>query len=141
MSYPSLWGRRCSKPVPFTWAGTGRGAFASRADLGAAAMLTGAGHENQTYELANDTTYSFADIAQLLSDLSGKEVRYVSPTVAEFTAQLTQAGVPAEGIQMAAAFSQAIAQGEFDAPSETLAKLIGRAPESAADFLKAAYKL
>ena len=124
-------------------AGTGRGAFASRANMGAAAaaVLTGAGHENQTYELTGRTSYSFADIARILSDLTGKEVHYIAPTVAEFTTQLAQAGVPAEGIQLAAAFSQAIAQGEFDAPGETLAKLIGRAPESAADFLKATYQL
>ncbi len=124
-------------------AGAGRGSFASRADLGAAgaAVLTGTGHENKTYELASTTTYSFADIAHLLSDLAGKPVHYVSPSPAEFSAQLTQAGVPAEGVQMATAFSVAIGQGEFDLPDATLEKLLGHAPESAADFLKAAYKL
>lgn len=124
-------------------AGPGRGAFASRHDLGAAgaAVLTGTGHENQTYELAATVTHSFADIAQLLSELSGKTIQHVSPTPAEFTAQLTQAGVPAESIQMAQAFAVAIGQGEFDFPDPTLERLLGRAPESAADFLKQAYQL
>lgn len=124
-------------------AGTGRGSFASRHDMGAAAaaVLTGTGHENKTYEIASNETYSFADIAKLLSDLSGKPVHYVSPTAEEFGTALAQAGVPAEGIQMATAFSTAIAQGEFDLPDSTLEKLLGRKPESAADFLKAAYQL
>lgn len=124
-------------------AGTGKGSFASRHDMGAAgaAVLTGAGHENKTYEIAGNASYSFADIAKILSDLAGKPVHYVSPSAEEFGTQLAQAGVPAEGIQMAAAFSTAIAQGEFDLPDPTLEKLLGRAPESAADFLKATYKL
>ena len=124
-------------------AGNGRGSYASRADMGAAgaAALTGTGHENKTYEIAANTTYSFEDIARILSDLSGKPIRYVSPTAEEFGTQLAQAGVPAEGIQMAATFSVAIAQGEFDFPDPTLATLLGRTPESATDFLKAAYNL
>lgn len=124
-------------------AGEGRGSLASRADLGAAgaAVLTSPGHENQTYELAGNTSYSFTDIAQLLSSLSGKTIQYVSPSVAEFRAQLAAAGVPAEGIQMAAAFSVALAQGELDFPDPTLEKLLGRPPQSAAEFLKAAYNL
>ena len=124
-------------------AGEGRGSFASRADMGAAgaAVLTGTGHENQTYEIASNESVSFTDIAKILTNLAGKPIHYVSPTAEEFGTQLAQAGVPAMGIQMAASFSVAIAQGEFDLPGSALEKLLGRKPESAADFLKAAYKL
>jgi len=121
----------------------GKCPYASRADMGAAgaAVLTGTGHENQSYDISNDTSYSFADIAKLLSDLSGKSIQYVSPTAEEFGSQLAAAGVPAEAIEMTAGFSVAIEQGEFDFPSTTLAKLLGRQPESAAEFLRAAYRL
>jgi NAD(P)H dehydrogenase (quinone) len=124
-------------------ASEGKVPYASRADMGAAgaAVLTGAGHENQTYEIANDTSYSFADIAKILSDLSGKSIQYVSPDAEEFGTALAAAGVPAGAIQMTAGFSVAIAQGEFDFPSPTLATLLGRQPESAEAFLKAAYNL
>jgi NAD(P)H dehydrogenase (quinone) len=124
-------------------AGTGRGAYASRHDLGVAgaAVLTSPGHESQTYELAANTTYSLADLAQVLSTLSGRPIQYVAPSPTEFIAQLTQAGVPTEGSQMAAALMSAIAQGEFDFPDPTLEKLLGRKPESATEFFKAAYKL
>lgn len=124
-------------------ADTGRGAYASRHDLAVAgaAVLTSPGHENQTYELAANTTYSLADFAEMLSTLSGRPIQYVAPSPTEFVAQLTQAGVPAENSQMAAALMSAIAQGEFDFPDPTLEKLLGRKPESPTEFLKAAYKL
>lgn len=124
-------------------AGEGKVPYASRADMGAAgaAVLTGTGHENQSYDIANDTSYSFHDIATLLSDLSGKTIQYVSPDTEAFGAALTAAGVPAEAIHMTAGFCVAIAQGEFDFPGTTLEKLLGRKPESAAEFLKATYQL
>ncbi len=124
-------------------AGEGRVPYASRADMGAAgaAVLTGSGHENQSYEISNDTSYSFHDIARILSDLSGKTIQYVSPDTEAFKAALTAAGVPAEAIQMTAGFCVAMAQGEFDFPATDLAKLLGRQPETAAQFLKAAYTL
>jgi NAD(P)H dehydrogenase (quinone) len=114
-------------------AGEGRAAFASRTDLGAAgaAVLTGQGHENQDYNLATNESYSFHDIARLLSELSGKE----------FGTALAGAGVPAGAIHMTAGFSVAIGQGEFDFPSTDLEKLLGHAPLSLRDFLKAHYKL
>ncbi len=124
-------------------AGEGKVPYASRADMGAAgaAVLTGTGHENQSYDLSNDTSYSFHDIARILSDLSGKPIQYVSPTAEEFGTALTGAGVPAEAIQMTAGFCAAIAQGEFDFPGTTLEKLLGRKPETAEHFLKATYQL
>jgi NAD(P)H dehydrogenase (quinone) len=124
-------------------AGEGKVPYASRADIGAAgaAVLTGTGHENQSYEISNNTSYSFHDIAKILSDLSGKTIQYVSPDAEEFGTALAAAGVPAGAIQMTAGFSVAIAHDEFDFPATTLEKLLGRKPESATEFLKAAYKL
>jgi NAD(P)H dehydrogenase (quinone) len=124
-------------------AGEGKVPYASRADMGAAgaAVLTGTGHENQSYDISNDTSYSFHDIAKILSDLSGKAIQYVSPDAEAFGTALTAAGVPAGAIHMTTGFSLAIGQDEFDFPSSTLEKLLGRKPESLAEFLKATYNL
>jgi NAD(P)H dehydrogenase (quinone) len=124
-------------------AGEGKVPYASRADMGAAGatVLTGSGHENQSYEISSDKSYSFHDIAKILSDLSGKTIQYVSPDAEAFGSALAAAGVPAEAIQMTAGFCVAIAQGEFDFPGTDLEKLLGRKPETAEQFLKAAYKL
>jgi len=124
-------------------ASEGRSAYASRADLGAAgaAVLAGQGHENKSYDLATSESYSFHDVAHLLSELSGQDIRYVSPTAEEFGTQLAGAGVPAGAIHLTAGFSVAIGQGEFDFPSTDLEKLLGHAPLSLREFLKVHYKL
>ena len=127
----------------FLPAGEGRVPYASRADLGAAAavVLAGTGHENQSYDLTGPTSYSFADIARLLSELAGKPIAYVSPTAEDFGTQLAGAGLPVGLITMTAGFSAAIAQGELAAVSPVLAQLLGREPESAREFLKTTYQL
>lgn len=125
----------------FLPAGDGKAPYATRYDMGVAGaiLLLGAGHENKTYNLAADTSYSFNDIAQQLSELSGKQIQYLPASTTDFTAQLTQAGVPVEGIHILAGFSEAIAQGEFDFPDTTLEQLLGRKPEPLGAFLRTVY--
>ncbi|SDF49790.1 NAD(P)H dehydrogenase (quinone) [Mucilaginibacter pineti] len=127
----------------FLPAGEGKCAYTSRLDMAAAgaAVLTGTGHENKTYEIAVAEAYSFYDIAALLTELSGKQVHYAAPDVETFTGTLKQVGVPDEAIMGAATFCQAIAQGEFDFPGTELEQLIGRKPETLKEFLKNAYQL
>jgi NAD(P)H dehydrogenase (quinone) len=129
--------------VIFLPAGNGKTSFTLRSDMASAgvAVLTGEGHENKTYEISANKSYSFYDIAQILTELSGKQIKYAAPDVETFSKTLEQAGVPKDAIQGTASFCLAIAQGEFDFPDNTLEKLIGRKPESLKDFLKKAYKL
>lgn len=124
-------------------AGNGKASFTSRSDMALAgvAVITGEGHENQTYEISVDKSYSFTDIADILSDLSGNPIHYPAPDVQTFTVALTQAGVGQENIQAMTSFCTAIAQGEFDFPDPTLERLIGQKPETLKEFLKKAYKL
>ncbi len=129
--------------VIFLPAGNGKASFTSRTDMASAgvAVLTGEGHENKTYEISVDKSYSFTDVAALLTELSGKQIHYAAPDLETFSKALTQAGVPEDGIQGMATFCTAIAQGEFDFPDKTLGKLIGRQPENLKTFLKNVYKL
>jgi NAD(P)H dehydrogenase (quinone) len=127
--------------VIFLPAGDGKASYTSRGDMASAgvAVLTSEGHDNKTYEISVDKSYSLTDIAAILTELSGKPVNYAAPDAETFTAALTQAGVPAQGILFPVSFCTAINQGEFDFPNTTLEKLIGRKPESIKDFLKKVY--
>jgi NAD(P)H dehydrogenase (quinone) len=127
----------------FLPAGQGKASFAARQDIAAAeaAILTGSGHENKVYELSGSQSFSFQDIADILSELSGKDIRYLTPSPEEFTAELTKGGVPAEAVQGVAGICTAIAQGEFDCPNTTLERWLGRRPVSVRDYLKMAYGL
>lgn len=127
----------------FLPAGDGKASYASRNDLAAAGaiVLTTEGHENKVYEFGGTVSYSFYDIAGILSELSGKTIQYTSPSADQYIEQMKSYGVPDEAIQGAATFCVAIAQGEFDFPATDLETLLGRKPQSVKDFLKAAYQL
>jgi NAD(P)H dehydrogenase (quinone) len=127
--------------IIFQPAGSGKVSFATRADMAeaGAVILTTTGHENKVYEISGTASYSYHQIAEIISGLSGKNITYVSPTSEEFRQELTKAGVPADYVGVFTSFSEAIKQGEFDFPDATLEKLLGRKPVSPKDFLKGVY--
>ncbi|MFD9615087.1 SDR family oxidoreductase, partial [Streptomyces sp. NPDC059083] len=59
-------------------AGEGKVSGAARADYAEAAarVLTTDGHEGKVYELGGDETLSYAELAQVISEVAGKPVRY-----------------------------------------------------------------
>lgn len=122
-------------------AGEGKTAFALRADMGEAAanLLLSEGHENKTYEIAGTVSVSYEEIAAMLSEITGKPIRYVSPPAAEFRETLGKAGVPEMYVNLFAAFAEAIRVGEFDFPDATLEKILGRKPVSVKEYLAGVY--
>lgn len=122
-------------------AGEGKAAYASRSEMAEAAVniLTSGNHENKVYEISNTESYSYHDVAKILSEISGKEITYISPNLDEYKKTMKGFGLPDEIIGMAAMFGEGIKQGEFDFPDNTLEKLIGRKPESLSDFFKKVY--
>ena len=127
----------------FLPAGNGKSSYASRNDLAAAGaiILTTQGHENKVYEFGGPVSYSFHDIAEILSELSGKSIQYVSPSAEVYVEQLKSYAVADEMIQGAASFCVAIAQGEFDFPATDLETILGSKPRSVKEYLKVAYHL
>ncbi len=119
-------------------AGDGRAAFVLRTDMAeaSAAILTSQGHENREYHISADTAVSYAEIAAILGELSGKEIKYVSPSQQEYVKTLSEAGVPMEYVQVFAGFAEATRQGEFAHTTNTLERLIGRKPVSVREFLE-----
>ena len=125
----------------FLPAGTGKAAFAMRSELaeaGANVLLT-EGHENKVYELSGPDAYSFDHIANILSDISGKIIRYVSPSVDSFKQELSTTGTSAQIISVVAGFSDGIKQGEFSSTGPALEILLGRKPMDIRDFLTNVY--
>jgi NAD(P)H dehydrogenase (quinone) len=136
-------GENVTETGVFFPAGEGRVAFASRKDLGEAIanILLGIGHENQTYNLTGEKAYSFEDIAIMLSELSKKNVPYISPEPEVFVQTLKQFGLPEDIIQMSLGFALGMKNNDFDTSYDTLEKLLDRKPTELKDFLKETYKL
>lgn len=121
-------------------AGEGRVAGAARADYAEAAakVLTTDGHAGQVYELGGDERLTYAELAQAISQASGKPVRYENLPQADYAAGLVAAGLPAQFAEALADADAGIAQGVLDVRSGDLARLLGRPATSAVDVFRAA---
>lgn len=128
--------------VIFQPAGEGKSSFVTRQDFAelAVAVLTTPGHENKEYEAVNTEAVSYQDVADILTEITGKKISYVAPTAEVFTAELTKAGVPGEVVGLLTGFNQGIAQGEFADTDATLERLIGRRPTSVKAYLQQVYE-
>ncbi|MFA9191322.1 SDR family oxidoreductase [Flavobacterium sp. FZUC8N2.13] len=138
---PMFLGEKVLEQGIFFPAGEGQAAYVSRNDLAEAVanVLTSTGHENKEYAMNNVEKYSMQNIADTLSEITNSTVSYTSPSAEIFSNVLKNAAVPAEYIGMFVSFGEAIKQGEFQAESSDLEKLLGRKPTTLADFLKAVY--
>jgi len=123
-------------------AGQGKIASAARADYADAAViaLTTAGHEGKTYELAGDSAYTLAELAAEISRQTGKDIPYKDLPVADYTAALVAAGVPAPWSEALPLFDAEAAKGALFDDSQVLSKLIGRPTTSLKDSVAAALK-
>jgi NAD(P)H dehydrogenase (quinone) len=137
-SLPMFFGEKVLETGIFLPAGEGKVAYTVRKDMAEAAaeILTTKGHENKEYVITADKNYSLFEVASMLSEISGKEVPYLNPTVDVFTETLSKAGVPMEYIRMFASFSEAIKQGEFETEYNDLERLLGRKPTDLKVFLR-----
>ncbi|MFE9608368.1 SDR family oxidoreductase [Streptomyces sp. NPDC006012] len=123
-------------------AGAGRLSSASRADYAAAAVavLTGEGHENQTYELGGDEAWSFAEYAAELSRQTGREIAYNSVPDETLLGILTGAGLPAPLASILVGVDASIAEGELVISTGDLSRLAGRPTTPLAEAVTAGLK-
>lgn len=104
-----------------------------------AVVLTTTGHETKEYVIAAETAVSFAEIADLISEITGTTIAYNQIDVTSYVAQLVQQGVPDDDAAYLARFAGAIAGGEFDTNKSDVKQLLGRSPISLKDFLRGIY--
>lgn len=110
-------------------AGEGRISSASRSDYAEAiaVVATEAGHAGKVYELAGDTAFTMAEMAQEVSRVTGRQIGYQNVSEQAYAGILQGFGLP-EG------FANLLADADFQAgngalfdDSHSLSRLIGRA--------------
>lgn len=106
----------------------------------AVAVLTSAGHDGKTYELAGDSAYTLADLAAEISRQTGKDIPYKNLPPADYTVALIAAGVPAPWPQALPALDVEAAKGALFDDGHVLAKLIGRSTTSLKESVAAALR-
>ncbi len=118
-------------------AGDGRTAYLSRADCAAAAgaWLVDGGHEGVAFTVTGPELLSQADVAGLLSAVTGRPVEAVAVGDDEFIAGLIAAGVPETMAPGFATWGQAIRKGALNAQTSVVEDLTGRAPRTLREVL------
>jgi len=119
-------------------AGNGKAPFALRREMGEAAAntLIQNGHENQTYTITGRELYSFKDVADALSALSGKTVNYTDADPVTFPAKLKEFGLPEIVVLLVSGFAADIKNHQFEIVTRDLEKLLGRKPAPLKESLK-----
>ncbi len=121
----------------------GKVSYALRAELGEAGALialddTGK-YDNRVLELTGSEAVSWADIADMLTAITGDKFTYVSPEVPAFLESLRKSGAPAWLGPANAEMQHAVAHGEFAKVTNTLETILGRKPESVFSYLQSVY--
>jgi len=127
-NYTGFAGVALANGALFGSAGEGRISSATREDLAeaAAVVLTADGHENTTYELVGDTSWTLADLAAEISKQTGKNIPYRNLPEADYAAALEGVGLPKGLAAALASYDVSASQGALYGNERALAELIGR---------------
>ncbi|MCT2589978.1 NmrA family NAD(P)-binding protein [Streptomyces sp. N2-109] len=98
----------------------------------AVAALTEDGHVQEVYELSGPRLLSFRQVAAILSETTGREVRYAPVSADEFRAELKRQGLPEDF----AALFQLILDGRNAHLTDGVQRVLGREPRDFADFAR-----
>ena len=115
-----------------TNAGDGRIAPISRSDCAeaAAAVLTTAGHDGQTYEITGPEALSQADIARLVSEVSGRPVKVIQSGDRKLAWGLGRLGTPKPVTRTIVDLGIATREGYFDVVDDAFERLTSRRPRT-----------
>jgi NAD(P)H dehydrogenase (quinone) len=93
-------------------------------------------HKNSIYEITSAQAYTLEEIADMLSEASGKEISYSDISVSEFEQALTEAGLPKEQIAMSVMTANTFANGALDFTFDDMEQLLGRKPKGLDRYIK-----
>ncbi|OUM68673.1 hypothetical protein PIROE2DRAFT_57892 [Piromyces sp. E2] len=104
--------------------------FVTREDMAhaaAAVLLSPQDHLNKTYDITAPKAYSYQEIAEILTEITGKPVKTQETTIEKRVAFLDSIGVPKQFQLFDGVLSQAkFARGWAEGTSSALADLIGK---------------
>ena len=122
----------------YTSAGNGAGAHIDARDIGAAAarVLTGKGHEGKAYALTGPQALPYAQAAEILSRVLGREIKYVPITHEQMKQGALAAGMPPVYVDALVDLDRYYAAGRMTAVTPTVKELTGRDPIRFEQFAK-----
>jgi len=124
-------------------AGDGKVTFALRKEMGEAManVLANEGFKNKTYKFTNNEAYSFYEVANALTELSGKKITYTPVDIPTFREKMRLTGIPESMLQKVIEFNTDIKNGQEDEITHTLGEKLGRRPTALKEGLKILFGL
>ena len=101
----------------------------------AAAALASADITRQTLDITGPSIITGADLAQIVSEVTGKAVTFVPITLEQKRAGLVAAGLPDFVVDLLASFDDAVAKGMLSVKSDAFVSLTRAPAQSVKDFL------
>lgn len=98
--------------------------------------LTEEGHNEQAYALTGERALDRYEVANTLSQATGKEVRYEPLSEEAFRERMSDAGMSEEYLEMLTGFYQMVRAGHTAPVTETFERVMGRAPISLGQFAR-----
>jgi len=127
----------------FIPAGKGKTNFIDARDIGevAAKVLVEGGHEGKAYELTGSDVLDYYEVASILSEILGKPIRYVKPSLLGFLFTSIAGGMDASFAFVQAGIYLAAALGKAAGTTQTVQELLGKKPRTFRDFAQDAKEL
>lgn len=124
-------------------AGDGKVAFTLRKDQSEAManVLLNEAFNNQTYRFTSSAAYSFSDVANTLSELSGKEIKYTAVEIPEYKEQMKKQGLPEIMVDKIVNFNVDIKNDQESTVTNELEIKLGRKPTTLKEGLKMLFNL
>jgi NAD(P)H dehydrogenase (quinone) len=121
-------------------AGDGRAAVVARHDVAAVAaevMRDPLAHVGAVYELTGPQALTFTEMAAVVSDVTGRQVRYHDETLDEAYASRAHYGAPDWMVEAWVSTYLAVASGEMAQVSDDVPRLLGRPATAFIDVVRA----
>jgi uncharacterized protein YbjT (DUF2867 family) len=104
----------------------------------AVAALTEDGHGGRTYELTGPRLLTFTDVADALTAATGRPIRYVPVTAAEYAAAAADWGVPVEDVASLTELFERVLDGHNSFVTDDVRSVLGRPARDFTQYAAAA---
>ncbi|GCE47008.1 uncharacterized protein YbjT (DUF2867 family) [Thermosporothrix hazakensis] len=123
----------------FIPAGTSRTSLIDARDIAQIAVLSllNDQHRDQAYTLTGGEVLNYIEVAQIMSEELGRTITYANPSEEEFRAHLEAKGMPTPYIENTLAVYGIARAGVTAGVTSDVEKLLGRAPYTIRDFIRA----
>ena len=119
----------------------GKVGFITREDCArvAAGVLVKGGFVNQVIDVTGENSYSDDDVAKILSEVTGKNVKHVNISEEALREHLTSAKLPPFVVDLFVTYERSVRKNELDVTNSLVKEITGAHPQNLKSFLAEEY--